>query len=284
MIGSNRLYRSEKHELQRITFECQQHDSRQNRHADRTCPGFAKRQSRARRRWQPSQVRADRKQTGTGFITRIDPRGFASLGFNECYIADLDAIAGAGPDYASYQDIIRAGLDQIWIDAGTGNLASAVALDERLSSAGGEHSIVIGSESLADPSDLVALVERLGSERLIFSLDLKAGRPIVSAQAWPSAPLEIAREAIHSGIQRLIVLDLANVGVSSGVGTEQLCRAIRQMDNHIEIIAGGGVRSIDDLQPGGLGLQCGAGRIGFARRKNHRAGTVTVPRRLNGWR
>src|SRR5205085_1641953 len=58
-------------------------------------------------------------------------RGFASVGFKECYIADLDAIAGADPDYASYQDIIRAGLDQIWIDAGTGNLASAVALDER---------------------------------------------------------------------------------------------------------------------------------------------------------
>jgi phosphoribosylformimino-5-aminoimidazole carboxamide ribotide isomerase len=174
---------------------------------------------------------------------------FASLGFKECYIADLDAIAGADPDYASYQGIIRAGLERIWIDAGTGTLASSVALDERLSSAGGEQSIVIGSESLAGPSDLFALVKPLGSDRLIFSLDLKAGCPIVAAEAWRhAAPLEIARDAIRSGIQRLIVLDLANVGVSSGVGTEQLCRAIRQLDNHIEIIAGGGVRNTDDLR------------------------------------
>jgi phosphoribosylformimino-5-aminoimidazole carboxamide ribotide isomerase len=49
------------------------------------------------------------------------------------------------------------------------------------------------------------------------------------------------------GVRRLIVLDLTRVGVGHGVGTEDLCRAIRKHAHGIELTAGGGVRGRDDL-------------------------------------
>jgi phosphoribosylformimino-5-aminoimidazole carboxamide ribotide isomerase len=50
------------------------------------------------------------------------------------------------------------------------------------------------------------------------------------------------------GVRRMIVLDLARVGVGEGVGTEDLCRQMRAADQNLEIIAGGGVRGRDDLK------------------------------------
>ncbi len=43
------------------------------------------------------------------------------------------------------------------------------------------------------------------------------------------------------------MLDLADVGVASGTGTLQLCHNIRREFPAIELIAGGGVRSVADL-------------------------------------
>jgi phosphoribosylformimino-5-aminoimidazole carboxamide ribotide isomerase len=174
-------------------------------------------------------------------------RGFASLGFNECYVADLDAIAGRPPDVDSYAAIRSSGIGALWIDAGirdersmTQVLASPEYDSDR---------IVVGLESLQHRDHLKLLVERLGTNRLVFSLDLKSGCPLVAADAWRRRkPLEIARDAIDLGVSRIIVLDLANVGVAAGVSTEILCREIRQIDHRLEIIAGGGVRDFADIE------------------------------------
>jgi phosphoribosylformimino-5-aminoimidazole carboxamide ribotide isomerase len=45
----------------------------------------------------------------------------------------------------------------------------------------------------------------------------------------------------------MIVLDLAQVGMDAGVGTLPLCRKLRCLDSQLEIVAGGGVRSMRDL-------------------------------------
>ena len=61
------------------------------------------------------------------------------------------------------------------------------------------------------------------------------------------SPLQIATLALRLGVRRMIVLDLASVGVGQGVPTSPLCRALRCLDSKLEIIAGGGVRGPDDL-------------------------------------
>lgn len=182
---------------------------------------------------------------------------FASLGFSETYVADLDAIAGRPINGAAYTAIRRAGLAHLAIDAGINSTAAAASLLEAAANAapsaaetdsGAETSVVCGLESLPSPQRLGELLALLGPRRLIFSLDLKAGKPLNDAADWAGrTPLEIAQAALAMGVQRLIVLDLADVGTAGGTRTEHLVRAILARHEGVELWAGGGVRCRDDL-------------------------------------
>jgi phosphoribosylformimino-5-aminoimidazole carboxamide ribotide isomerase len=167
---------------------------------------------------------------------------------DEIYVADLDAIAGAEPDWKSYSELLGCGLS-LWIDAGISDVDRARKLCEFGSGASQRFAAVIaGLESLVDENSLSKLLDAVGPQRLVFSLDLRAGQPLARFAAWQKlAPLEIARAAILAGVRRMIVLDLAGVGVGGGVPTLELCRAIRTVAPQVEITTGGGVRGIDDL-------------------------------------
>src|SRR5205807_8226545 len=91
-------------------------------------------------------------------------------------------------------------------------------------------------------------IERLAAERIVFSLDAKAGIPLASA-AWQSADLwTIWQKAILQGVARVLVLDLAAVGKNEGSYTEGLCERLRSSHPRLEISTGGGVRGADDLR------------------------------------
>lgn len=195
----------------------------------------------------------------------------ATLGLRDVYIADLDAIGGAEPAWGIYRQIADCGLS-LHLDAGLSDslrtnqllrfgrslpAERAVATSQYSAAShtapNGKHfgkleSIVAGLESLDSPERLEQIALLVGPERLVFSLDLKAGQPMTTAPAWQGlSPLEIAGIALEVGVRRLILLDLSNVGMGTGVGTGPLCRAVRALDERIEIIAGGGVRTVDDL-------------------------------------
>jgi phosphoribosylformimino-5-aminoimidazole carboxamide ribotide isomerase len=164
------------------------------------------------------------------------------LGLTELYIADLDAIAGAAPAFADYA-AIRARGGFLLVDAGVCELSQA----QRLADAGIER-IVVGLETLAGPAELRRIVQQLGSTRVVFSLDLRDGRPLGDVAAWAKPDAEaIARQAIDAGVAAMIVLDLSRVGVGEGVGTEDLCRRLHERFPGVECIAGGGVRGVADL-------------------------------------
>ena len=132
--------------------------------------------------------------------------------------------------------------------------------------------VVAGLETLQSPKELAQLIERHGSGRILFSLDVRDGRPIASSSAWPIAePFEIARLAIEAGCRQLIVLDIAGVGTGGGVSTLTLCKQIRQAFPGVTLFTGGGVRDARDLQTlvhagiDGTPLR----RVGAARRLDH---------------
>src|SRR5262249_34926262 len=109
--------------------------------------------------------------------------------------------------------------------------------------------IVIGLETLAGPKELEAICDTLESERVIFSLDMKHGEPLGNVNGWSKVDAySIVSEAIGLGIRRLIVLDLARVGLGTGLGTEELCRRVVQANPEIEICAGGGIQGQEDLK------------------------------------
>ncbi len=172
---------------------------------------------------------------------------FRQLGFRQTYLADLDAIQGASPAWETYRALLEVGLD-LWVDAGVDTAARALELANYSAASRQLAGIVVGLESLDSPATLDEICRQVPDGRLVFSLDLKRGEPLVRNGAWPGlSPLAIGTLAARLGLRRIIVLDLAAVGMGQGVGTQPLCRALKARLPQVELIAGGGVRGPDDL-------------------------------------
>jgi phosphoribosylformimino-5-aminoimidazole carboxamide ribotide isomerase len=164
------------------------------------------------------------------------------FGLCDLYLADLDAIAGEPPALGLYA-ALRADGFRLAVDAGVRQGADGEVLARA-----GVAEIVAGLETLAGPRALVELCRRIDSACIIFSLDMKEGRPLGNLNAWCTEdPLEIAGQAMACGVRRLIVLDLARVGSGRGTGTESLCRRLVAACPDVEVIVGGGVRNREDL-------------------------------------
>jgi phosphoribosylformimino-5-aminoimidazole carboxamide ribotide isomerase len=170
------------------------------------------------------------------------------FGFDIAYVADLDAITNGRPNVAAWKEIAAVGL-KLWLDAGVGNSEVARKLTDQIDAANIDVRLVIGLESLESQDELASIVEACGHQWPIFSLDMKNGQPLVRNPPWrDSSPLILARMAMAAGIQDLIVLDLADVGTSGGARTLDLCREIRGLPAIGNLIAGGGVRGLEDLR------------------------------------
>jgi phosphoribosylformimino-5-aminoimidazole carboxamide ribotide isomerase len=165
------------------------------------------------------------------------------FGLTELYMADLDAIAGSPAAFETYA-AIRSLDFNLWVDAGVCDRQATRLLVE-----GGVEKVVIGLETVAGPQALERIYREFEQGEIAFSLDLKDGMPLGDTSKWAQpAAWSIAMQAITTGVQCLIVLDLARVGVNGGIGTEELCRQLAEQFPDVEIIAGGGIRGIEDLR------------------------------------
>lgn len=180
----------------------------------------------------------------------------AAFGFQEFYIADLDAIAGRAP----HGDVIREMVSRdliLLVDAGLRTVAAGRALLDA-----GVARVIAALETSPGPGELRLLVDALAAERVTFSVDLKGGVLLTAGAGWhtvaesglatlavsPRSPqLILVEQVVACGVRSLIVLDLAGVGEGRGVPTLELCRAVRVMWPDVEIITGGGVRDGADL-------------------------------------
>jgi phosphoribosylformimino-5-aminoimidazole carboxamide ribotide isomerase len=165
------------------------------------------------------------------------------FGVTELYLADLDAIAGAAPALRTYAQIRALGI-RLWIDTGVRDAEQAAVLAaEKI------ERIVIGLETIHGPEVLRQVCSRLGNESVVFSVDLKNGQPLGDTSTWDRPDAEaIARQTIALGVKRLLVLDLARVGIGTGTGTEKLCTRLATNYPEVEIASGGGVNGVADLE------------------------------------
>ncbi len=163
------------------------------------------------------------------------------LGLDDCYVADLDAITGGAPQRALVRQLAGLGA-RLLVDSGVATPARAGDI-----LADGAARVVVGLETLPSFAALAAVVRAVGSERVVFSLDLREGRPVTRADlSLPATPLALARAAAEVGAGALLVLDLARVGSGRGVDLA-LVAALRCSEPTVELIAGGGVASARDV-------------------------------------
>lgn len=168
----------------------------------------------------------------------------AKLGFSDFYVADLDSIdrTGAGLTEDDYRRFRDSGLS-LWLDAGIRDSADAVRLADQVAH------IVVGSETISGLSAWREIVDRLGPDRAVFSLDLRDRQSLSCPGAWNTAdPRAIGEQVVDAGCKRLIVLDVAHVGLGRGIGTENLCQEILRQHPGLAVITGGGIRDGSDLR------------------------------------
>ncbi|MBI1249314.1 hisA/hisF family protein [bacterium] len=170
----------------------------------------------------------------------------SSFQFSDCYVADLGAICDRRLDVAAIESIAASGL-RIWLDAGIESAARWQSF-QRMLGDGIPYRWIVGLEVLESWEALSCLLQQIGPERLVFSLDMKEGKPLTAAAEFQLGPEQIAQRAIELGVRSMIVLDLASVGRGKGSGTETLLGRLYQRFPDVQLVAGGGVRGVDDLK------------------------------------
>jgi phosphoribosylformimino-5-aminoimidazole carboxamide ribotide isomerase len=169
-------------------------------------------------------------------------RGLLSLApFRAVYVADLDAITGAGDNRAGIERMQEAAPGiEVWLDGGfTTPEGAGAALRPGILP-------VLGSETLAGADALKRAHKAFGRAGFVLSLDYRGG-------SFLGAP-EVERDA-DAWPDRLILMTLDRVGADRGPDFAALEALMQRAPGHA-LFAAGGVRGEADLD----GLE----RIGVA--------------------
>ena len=171
-------------------------------------------------------------------------RQFARDGARWVHAVDLDRAFGKGEN----RDVIRSLLDEgggaVRIQVG-GGLTTDAAIAELLG--WGATRVVIGTAAAVDPALVARLLARYGAERLAVGIDARDGRVAARGSDVTLAltPLELARRVCSEGARTVIYTDAARDGRLAGPDVDG-ARAIAALG--LDVIASGGVASLDDLR------------------------------------
>ncbi len=190
--------------------------------------------------------RSEYKPLESGLVKSADPvkvaEAFKTQGFDELYIADLDAIIDCREDFSLLERIAETTGLKLLVDAGITSLERAERLFEKSIA-----KIIVGTETLQNSKFCQEAVKRFGSDRVVVSLDLKDGKVLTKAGFnGASEPLALLYEFKTMGVSQVIVLDLSRVGSGEGVDTDFLKKALTEMN--LQLYVGGGVRNLEDLR------------------------------------
>ena len=189
--------------------------------------------------------RREYKPLKSALCSSSDPLAVASMfrkyGFDELYLADLTAIMGKAANLALYSLVVEKTGLKLMVDAGVADLGKAEeVLKARVSK------VVIGTETLKSLDFVSDAVERFGKKRLVISLDMFGNKVLGKfPRGKISSPMALLRELERTGVEQVIILDLAKVGSGEGVDFRFLEDALAS--SKIKLFVGGGVRDMKDL-------------------------------------
>jgi phosphoribosylformimino-5-aminoimidazole carboxamide ribotide isomerase len=190
------------------------------------------------------------------------------LGSTTVYVADLDRIEGRGRNDATLQRLLEADPEvRFLLDAGLGD-AGAIAREAR----NGRVIPVIGTETLRSIEDLRSLRRPATAGRVVLSLDLSEDGVVAHSPEVAGLREEVILHAARErGIRTALILLLHRVGTCTGLPRERL-RRLQVAAPGLELIVGGGIRSLDDLV-----FLRDAGFLGALLATALHEGTVTPP-------
>jgi HisA/HisF family protein len=151
------------------------------------------------------------------------------------YVADLDGIMCQQRNHELYQQLTQLRVP-IWLDTGIQSTLDVQALLDLP-----ELHLILGTETILIPEEIVSIECTWPAEQLLLSLDFRDGQFQHPNEPNPHRWLE------NSSINRVIVLNVSSVGMSQGPNMLETCVQLQQAFPTIQLITGGGIRDEADL-------------------------------------
>ena len=167
---------------------------------------------------------------------------FESLGFDSLYLADLDSILGKSTNFNIFREIMTKTSLDLMVDAGIADINKAQQVMET-----GVSKIVVGSETLSSLDFVLQAVNAFGENKVVVSIYQKRGKVLSASKAIASMDTaSFAQKLANLGVRQIILLDLDRVGTEHGINLTAL-RNIPEKTG-IEVLVGGGIRSLHELE------------------------------------
>lgn len=168
---------------------------------------------------------------------------FVADGARWLHVVDLDRAFGEGENRAEIARLAEQVGRQVRIEL-SGGIRTMAALEEVAALPVAR--FVLGTALVTDPEFVPRAVALVGAERLVAGLDARDGK--IAIRGWVESSDqsldEVARRVISQGIRTIIYTDVARDGMMTG---PDVAGAVRLMALGAQVIASGGVASLEDL-------------------------------------
>jgi phosphoribosylformimino-5-aminoimidazole carboxamide ribotide isomerase len=203
-------------------------------------------------------VRLSQGQSSRETTYHLDPvaqaERFVAAGARWLHVVDLDRAFGTGENLELIGRIARqvGGGARIQVGGGIRSLdALSAVLDLGVTRA------VLGTSAVIEPAMVPQALALAGPERLAIGLDARGTR--VAIRGWVETTDlvvdDVCRRILTAGVRTVIYTDVARDGMLTGPDLEG---AKRLMDLGAEVIASGGVSTLEDLRAAGVARLYGA--------------------------
>ena len=168
---------------------------------------------------------------------------FREAGAEWVHVVDLDgAFTGKQSNAAAVEAILASGLK---VQLG-GGIRRVDIIKHWIKL--GVQRVVIGTKAVTDPNFLHECLQHVPSDRIAVGIDAKDGK--VAVKGWLEqvdlSAIEFGHKVQATGIHTIIYTDISRDGMMSGPNFEAQLEMLNELD--IDIIASGGVSSIEDLR------------------------------------
>ena len=176
-----------------------------------------------------------------------DPQATAlkwhSMGAKFLHVVDLDGARKGSPQNL---DAIKKILDAVNIPIEVGGGIRTLDDAEKLLKLGVRR-VILGSVAVENISLVEAAVKNFG-DKIVVGIDARDG--FVAVHGWEKSSAvkadELAKKIVAAGVKTIIYTDISKDGMLSGVNAETFSKL--QKSSGAEIIASGGVKSIEDIR------------------------------------
>jgi phosphoribosylformimino-5-aminoimidazole carboxamide ribotide isomerase len=183
------------------------------------------------------------KSYETEFGTPVEAaKRWRDEGAGKLHIIDLDAAFSLGNNHSIIAEVAKNIKLPIQVGGGIRSYETAEKLFET-----GITQVILGALAFSDPSSIVKIQKKFGSESVIVALDNKEG--LIMVEGWKTATAMTVDDALEKytalGVYRFLITSIAQDGMLTGPDLQTLSQAT--LYPNAKIVAAGGIGSIGDL-------------------------------------